>query len=70
MLLDRPDPDAPVSPLYLFGRKQDLAFEQEVGRSADRRHHVRWWLTDQTEAGRPFWLGVGQLRPATAASAT
>ena len=57
VVLDRPDPDAPVSPLYLFGRKQDLAFEQEVGRSADRRHHVRWWLTDQTEAGRPFWLG-------------
>ena len=57
VVLDRPDLDAPVSPLYLFGRKQDLAFEQEVGRSADRRHHVRWWLTDQTEAGRPFWLG-------------
>jgi len=57
VLLRRPDPDAPVSPLYLFGRKQDLAFEQEVGRSADRRHHVRWWLTDRTEGGRPFWLG-------------
>ena len=57
VVLDRPDLDAPVSPLYLFGRKQDLAFEQEVGRSADRRHHVRWWLTDQTEVGRPFWLG-------------
>lgn len=57
VVLDHPDPDAPVSPLYLFGRKQDLAFEQEVGRSADRRHHVRWWLTDQPEQGRPFWLG-------------
>ena len=57
VLLGRPDPDAPVSPLYLFGRKQDLAFEQEVGDSADHRHHVRWWRTDRTEAGRPFWLG-------------
>ncbi len=57
VVLDRPDLDAPVSPLYLFGRKQDLAFEQEVGRSADRRHHVRWWLTGQSEQGRPFWLG-------------
>ena len=28
VLLGRRDPDAPVSPLYLFGRKQDLAFEQ------------------------------------------
>ena len=58
VLLDRPDPDAPVSPLHLFGRRQDLAFEQEVGRSADHRHHVRWWLTPRTEEGRPFWLGA------------
>ena len=28
-----------------------------MGRSADHRHHVRWWLTDRTEDGRPFWLG-------------
>jgi hypothetical protein len=61
VLLGRPDPDAPVSPLYLFGRKQDLAFEQEVGRSADRRHHVRWWLTDRTNDGRPFWLGAASF---------
>ena len=61
VLLGRPDPDAPVSPLYLFGRKQDLAFEEEVGRSADRRHHVRWWLTDRTEEGRPFWLGAASF---------
>lgn len=58
VLLHRPDPDAPVSPLYLFGRKQDLAFEQDVGGSADHRHHVRWWLTDRTEEGRHFWLGA------------
>ena len=58
VLLDRPDPDAPVSNLYLFGRKQDLAFEREVGSSADRRHHVRWWKSDQPDAqGRPLWLG-------------
>jgi hypothetical protein len=57
VVLDRPDRDAPVSPLYLFGREQDLAFEQQVGSSADRRRHVRWWLTDEMEAGRPFWLG-------------
>jgi hypothetical protein len=45
----RPDPDAPVSSLYLFGRKQDLAFEREVGSSAARRHHVRWWRTSTLE---------------------
>lgn len=58
VLLDRPDPDAPVSALYLFGRRQDLAFEREAGRSADRRHHVRWWRTpDPAGEARPLWLG-------------
>jgi LssY C-terminus len=54
----RPDPDAPVSPLYVFGRKQDLAFEEDVGGSADRRHHVRWWRAEPLDAaGRPLWIG-------------
>jgi hypothetical protein len=58
VVFDRPDPDAPISPLYVFGRKQDLAFEQEVGSSADRRHHVRWWRCDELDAsGRPLWIG-------------
>ena len=58
VLLHRPDPDAPISNLYLFGRKQDLAYEREVGSSADRRHHVRWWRSDEPDAeGRPLWLG-------------
>jgi hypothetical protein len=56
--LHRPDPDAPVSSLYLFGRKQDLAFEEDVGGSADRRHHVRWWRAEPLDAaGRPLWIG-------------
>src|SRR5262245_10686267 len=33
VVLDRPDLDAPVSPLIYEGRKQDLAFEMPVGRS-------------------------------------
>jgi hypothetical protein len=58
VVFHRPDPDAPVSPLYLFGRKQDLAFEQDVGGSADRRHHVRWWRAEPLDAaGRPLWIG-------------
>jgi hypothetical protein len=62
VILDRPDPDAPVSPLYVFGRKQDLAFEEEVGHSADRRHHVRWWRCDRLDvAGRPLWIGDASL---------
>jgi hypothetical protein len=58
VLFDRPYPDAPVSRLLFEGRPQDLAFEQPVGDSADQRHHVRLWLTDDTDAsGRPLWLG-------------
>ena len=56
--LGRPDPDAPVSNLYLFGRVEDLAFEQEVDASPRSRHHVRFWRTDRTERDRPVWIGA------------
>lgn len=58
VVLDRPDLEAPVSTLLFEGRKQDLAFEKPVGRSADERNHVRFWQTERTGAdGRPLWLG-------------
>jgi hypothetical protein len=58
VVLDRPDLDAPVSPLFFEGRKQDLAFEKAVGKSADERNHVRFWLTNQHGPNnRPLWLG-------------
>jgi hypothetical protein len=53
----KPDEQAPVSNLYLFGRKEDLAFEKPVGDSPRERHHVRFWRTEQTTDGRPVWLG-------------
>jgi LssY C-terminus len=57
-VLKRPYDDAPVSSLYLFGRKEDLAFEQPVGDSPRHRHHVRFWQTDKLDAdGRPIWVG-------------
>src|SRR4029450_5378790 len=56
-VMRRPDDQAPVSSLYLFGRKQDLAFEQPVGNSPRQRHHVRFWRSEEPEAGRPLWLG-------------
>ncbi|HXH10583.1 MAG TPA: LssY C-terminal domain-containing protein [Alphaproteobacteria bacterium] len=59
VLLQRPDPTAPVSNLYLWGRHQDLAFEQEAGSSARERHHVRFWRTDALGDGtRPLWIGA------------
>jgi hypothetical protein len=58
VLLDRPYRDAPVSPLFYLGRREDFAFEKPVGDSADRRHHVRFWkVLDQGEETRPVWLG-------------
>jgi hypothetical protein len=58
LLLRRPDSTAPVSSLFLYGRRQDIAYEREVGRSASRRHHVRLWLADGvTDHGRPVWIG-------------
>ena len=53
----KPDDNAPVSNLFLFGRKQDLAFEQPVGDSPRQRHHVRFWRWDKLEEGRPVWFG-------------
>lgn len=35
--------EAPVSPLLLFGRQQDLAYQQEVAGNPAKRHHVRFW---------------------------
>jgi len=41
-------PNAPVSNLYLFGRKQDLAFEIPIS-GAGNRHHIRFWATTYEE---------------------
>jgi hypothetical protein len=58
VVLDRPDPTAPVSDHFLFGRKQDVAFEKAAGESARHRHHVRFWRWDEAgAAGRPLWIG-------------
>ncbi|HLI08459.1 MAG TPA: LssY C-terminal domain-containing protein [Ktedonobacteraceae bacterium] len=48
---------APVSNLYLFGRKEDLAFERPGG-NARQRDHIRIWNTGrQASDGRPIWIG-------------
>lgn len=57
-------PSAPVSSLYLFSRRQDLAFEQEVGGSTHRRHHVRFWRTP------PGWWLPGGYQADWLAAAT
>jgi hypothetical protein len=57
-VLDKSYDQAPVSSLYLFGRKEDLAYEQPVGDNPRKRHHVRFWKTEKTDPdGRPVWVG-------------
>jgi hypothetical protein len=59
VVLNRPYRDAPVSNLMYQGKREDLAFEKPSGKSADRRHHVRFWqVLAQGEEGRPVWLGA------------
>ena len=59
VVLRRPYRDAPVSNLFYQDKREDLAFEKPAGKSADRRHHVRYWqVLDQGEEGRPVWLGA------------
>lgn len=57
-LLSRPDDEAPVSNLYLFGRRENFAFEQPVGDNPRQRHHVRFWKIAAPDGdGRPIWIG-------------
>jgi hypothetical protein len=50
---------APVSDLFVWGKKQDLAFEQAFGPDPSKRHHVRFWRSREVdEQGRPLWLGA------------
>lgn len=59
VVLRKPYDHAPVSDLYLWERKQDLAFEQPVGDSPKQRHHVRFWRSAEVDAsGKPLWLGA------------
>jgi len=52
-LLRRSYLEAPVSPLFLFGRQQDFAYQQEVDGTPGKRHHVRFWRCP------PGWLLPG-----------
>jgi hypothetical protein len=51
-LVNRPYPNAPVSSLYLFGRKHDIAFEIPLEGGLGQRHHVRFWATTYEQNGR------------------
>ena len=47
---------SPVSPLYLFGRSQDVAL-QRIRHSINERLHLRLWLTSLQFRDKPVWIG-------------
>ena len=55
--------EAPVSPLFLFGRMHDFAYQQEVTGNPAKRHHVRFWRTPEgwllPGGERVDWLAAG-----------
>ncbi|WP_323503034.1 LssY C-terminal domain-containing protein [Cryobacterium sp. RTS3] len=55
--------EAPVSPLFLFDRMQDFAYQQEVADNPAKRHHVRFWRCPDgwllPGGTRVDWLAAG-----------
>lgn len=55
--------EAPVSPLFLFHRQQDFAYQQEVENNPSKRHHVRFWKCPDgwvlPGGHRVDWLAAG-----------
>jgi hypothetical protein len=49
---------APISNLYVLGRKEDLAFEKTFN-TFNKRHHLRLWQSPvNAPDGRPIWLAA------------
>ena len=47
---------SPVSPLYVFGRREDVVV-QKARSTINERVHARFWLTPFTFEGRRIWIG-------------
>jgi hypothetical protein len=61
-LANQPYPRAPVTPDFLDGKVQDVAFEKPEGAATiRRRHHSRWWVTGFTLAGSPICVGTASF---------
>lgn len=65
-LSNKPYPAAPFSSLYLFGRKQDVGFQESVGNSPRKRHHVRFWAINADKEIDPldlkFWTKKQKIK--------
>ena len=61
VVLDRPDPTAPVSTLLNEGRRQDLAFERPVGTAPNSATKSVLAAAILVDDGRPLWLGAASF---------
>jgi hypothetical protein len=65
-LVNKPYPEAPFSSLYLFGRRQDIGFQQSIGNSPRKRHHIRFWAINTDKEIDPmdlkFWTKKQKIR--------
>jgi hypothetical protein len=62
-VLNEPYPRAPFSTLYLFGRRQDIGFQEPINNSPRKRHHIRFWALSMARAEEDwsvpdFWLNT------------
>ncbi|PKQ16956.1 MAG: hypothetical protein CVT67_02075 [Actinobacteria bacterium HGW-Actinobacteria-7] len=59
---NQPYPTAPVTPTFLDGAVQDVAFEKSSGTATvRRRHHIRFWQTHATINGVPVWVATASF---------
>jgi hypothetical protein len=47
---------APISPIYVFGRRQELSL-QKARETARQRNHLRIWRAPLRFDGKPVWIG-------------
>ncbi|EPE94841.1 hypothetical protein RGCCGE502_30083 (plasmid) [Rhizobium grahamii CCGE 502] len=60
-LMNSAYPTAPFSTFYLFGRRQDVGFQEPIDGSPRKRHHIRFWALSLTHSSEDmseasFWL--------------
>jgi hypothetical protein len=61
-------PTAPFSTFYLFGRRQDIGFQEPIDNSPRKRHHIRFWALglDHSKddiSSVSFWLNTDRPSP-------
>ena len=68
-LAHRSYPTAPISPLYIFGRAQDLAFEKPTN-DVQNRDHIRLWKAETIISAQNIWVGQASYDSGIELSAT